>query len=869
MIRRNVSWRPQLTATPSRYHIVEPNELRFRIGGSDDGKSNKSTATVAAVGARAPLLYGYVQAQGLIAAVHVRDYADLIAPDGLYLLIVWGEGEIDEIVRIVAGGGLSNADRHDYTGTTDQDPDPWLAGILDDYTDTLRGTYNERPVSLAYSVLRINKGQSFPSAPSAVIKGLKIYDPREDDYAYSTNPALILCDLLVRAGETVDWTGSLDAIDYCDEEVHGQPRWTCSLVINNPSDIATHAETLRGYAHCLIDHGPNGIRLVPDVATATSRTLTASDILAGSLTLSRPARRDTPTYVRLGYTDTAPKAGTRNGPWGTAWATAQHPGIVTNEAPWIEAGLTMSGIQTRQEAGRAAIERLNGYTLRNLLAECTIRDEGLAIAVGDVVEITHPLGLEDKPMRVLAVDDSSPGRYKLRLEEYDPAVYSSAVVDDPTYPDTELPSPFDVPAPGTVSVVEEVYQQLDGTYASRLRVTWSEDDYPYAHSYECRVKRDGVLMWRSSGPDAEAVTSAIQAQATYEILVRIVAAIGITGAWSSQALYVEGKNFPPTDVATLNAVEMGGEVRLSWTSAIDTDIWRYEIRWGAAGGDWETATLLDRVDSLRLITRDIPPGTWRFWVKALDSIGQYSANAASREVVVTLDNSAFFVGDVSLGINTGASVAVFSDTDRFGHFRAWSEQGTVVDTLLPNVANTYTGLACSHDLGGSSLFTSETWDVGEAGAADSYAGNLAINVDAVTTLAGSVTTETQTSLNGSAWTSHAETSVRTELAYAKVTASAASSNGFLITGKPYLRLDVFAREETGIVTTSASGATTVTLDNAYFAAKNIQLAPSGTAPRSAVYDNIVTGDPTHFDVYLFDASNNQIAGQVSWQFQGV
>lgn len=434
--------------------------------------------------------------------------------------------------------------RHDYLGTVDQGIDPWLAAVIPDYTDTLRGTASGQPVALAYSVLHVESSESFPNAPTAVIQGLKIYDPRTTLTAYSTNPALILGDLLTRAGETMDWAASLDAIDYCDEEVHDQPRWTCSLAITSAADIYEHAERLRGYAHCLIDHGSTGIRLVPDKAASVSRALTASDIVAGSLLLSRPARRDTPTYIRLGYTDTAPRAGAKNGPWGTAYATAEHPGLSTG-TPWIEQGLTLEGIQTRQEASRAAIERLNAYTLRNLLAEATLRDEGLALAVGDVVSLTHPLGVDAKPLRVLAVDDAAPGRYKVRLEEYDAAVYSNAITDEPTAPDGSLPSPFEVPAPATITVVEDVYQQLDGTYASRLMIAWSNDDYPYAHSYEVRVFRDGVRIYAESGPDAEAVTPAILPRHTYDIKVRIVAAIGRQGPWGAVSLAIAGKNFPP------------------------------------------------------------------------------------------------------------------------------------------------------------------------------------------------------------------------------------------------------------------------------------------------------------------------------------
>ena len=86
---------------------------------------------------------------------------------------------------------------------------------------------------------------------------------------------------------------------------------------------------------------------------------------------------------------------------------------------------------------------------------------------------------------------------------------------------------------------------------------------------------------------------------------------------------------------------------------------------------------------------------------------------------------------------------------------------------------------------------------------------------------------------------------------------------------PYLRLEVFAREEAGMVTTTASGATTITLATAYYAVKHILLTPAGTTPRTAVYDNLITGDPSSFDVHLFNSAGAQLAGELSWRFQGV
>ncbi|MBK8872359.1 MAG: hypothetical protein IPN19_15335 [Elusimicrobia bacterium] len=344
---RSRSWQDTQTATPPRT-AIERIAYRNAIIASNQ---EKATATVAALGSRAPLIYGRVQTKGLIGSVQAVQFEG-----GYYLtMLAMRRREITAIEELVAAGETSNIERSDYLGTATQGVDPWLAATVPGYADTLRGTFNQRAIAIAYSVLKIQSTDNFPSAPTAVIRGLKLYDPRTGIVVYSTNPALILADVLVRSGETIDWTASLPAINYCDEEVGSAPRWTCSLVINSPADVYDHVEMLRAYAHCLIDHTATGLRLVPDNATNVSRALTSSHILAGSLTITRPARRETPTYVRVGFTDTDPPAGKTGGPWGTAYATAAHAGLATNTVPWIEGAVSLPGIQDFQEASRSAM----------------------------------------------------------------------------------------------------------------------------------------------------------------------------------------------------------------------------------------------------------------------------------------------------------------------------------------------------------------------------------------------------------------------------------------------------------------------------------------------------------------------------------
>jgi hypothetical protein len=69
---------------------------------------------------------------------------------------------------------------------------------------------------------------------------------------------------------------------------------------------------------------------------------------------------------------------------------------------------------------------------------------------------------------------------------------------------------------------------------------------------------------------------------------------------------------------------------------------------------------------------------------------------------------------------------------------------------------------------------------------------------------------------------------------------------------PSLSLSVLAREESQLVTTSASGPTTVLLVNAYFAAKDVRVSPTGngTAAYSGIADQIALYPVAGESIYL-------------------
>src|SRR5699024_8953251 len=103
---------------------------------------------------------------------------------------------------------------------------------------------------------------------------------------------------------------------------------------------------------------------------------------------------------------------------------------------------------------------------------------------------------------------------------------------------------------------------------------------------------------------------------------------------------------PPVAPASLSAFEVGGEVRLSWPEGTGY-IAAYALRYGDTAGEWDTATRLDRVQALRYTSREIPAGTWRLYVRAVDTAGNLSPGIATADVTVTLDNESFLVGAIT------------------------------------------------------------------------------------------------------------------------------------------------------------------------------------------------------------------------------
>lgn len=612
----------------------------------------QSQWTTAAENSPLRVIYGTQRIGAQIAVV--RPYSQV---NGWVFLAVWGQGPIHAISNIYNGpdntasfGGYIITN---YTGSADPGTiDPTLAtAILTNwptavYTDTLTG--------IAYSVvvIRTYDAMGFPNL-TAQIDGRKVYDPRLDStnggsgshrlndittWAWSDNPSLCLADFLSSTvygmGKTMDWASVITAANFNDTLISGVKSRTLNLAIDSVGETLSWAQTLATYASVSIVPTTEGkYKLVPDTTGSSVATLNTTNILTMG-ELRRPGLQDVPTVIIVEYTDTSTI------PHRSGRATAYAAGVEAGTTPRRESTISLPGITRHAQAYREAVERLNKLTINDLSFSAVVPDFGIRFEVGDIVQVTHPIGLTNKLMRITQSDNTDAGEWNLALAEYNANAYSTDVQSAPANPDTSLPSPLLPPAITGLNTVEEAYQNEDLTKYSRLRATWTAVEWPYTfeHYVELYETGSGVLVFGGKTALSEWVSGPLKENTDYTFKVRVVSMLGALGAQATDTLLVTGdltSPGPPTDV-TVSYINPSYVMK--WTPPVDTDIAYYEIREGA---DFATGTPIatDVIDTRYVLPY---PGTGEstYWVRAVDYRGNVST-AVTTAVVPSLNLAAY------------------------------------------------------------------------------------------------------------------------------------------------------------------------------------------------------------------------------------
>lgn len=182
----------------------------------------------------------------------------------------------------------------------------------------------------------------------------------------------------------------------------------------------------------------------------------------------------------------------------------------------------------------------------------------------------------------------------------------------------------------------------DGSIIPRIQATWTPSTDPRTVGYEFEFKKTADSDWLPAPPvlginSNLTYISPVQDGVSYDVRIRAADAFRQSSDWVTVTGHtVTGKIAPPNDVSGFIVRQTGDVVIFDWDDNTDSDLAGYEIRYGQPGIAYADATpLVKALRGTSYLTTAMPTGTWSVLIKAIDTSGNYSTNAASQSITVT------------------------------------------------------------------------------------------------------------------------------------------------------------------------------------------------------------------------------------------
>jgi len=606
----------------------------------------------------------------------IRSTASGVAPS--FAAVPAGAFNVNKIFRGLGGGGSgesqegyedtgnysyqiyeyhSNVKINIHLGAPGQTVDPMLrAAFPDAWGD------NHVVQGVAYLVAKLTFNEtSFPSglpAISAVVRGAKLYDPRDGQTRWSENPALMMRWLYTssffgKAAVTAEEDARIStAANNCDiptQWVVGfashvtHPMFRASLVqpYGGACDEA-FTELATAMAGSWAFAG-GSLFVRAGVYTNPVMNLTEADLEV----VNRSVPSATQTPIKIGVHRA--RAQQFNTAKVVIWDQGQDSKQVSL-TPLVGADLiTRDGAELVQDFQFSAIGyapqalHVAGILMRDardpLTVEIPFKLSAYKLELFDNVSLTLArYGWVDKVFTVQGRTWTTEGTILLTLKETSAAIFSqdASFLPQGYAINTNLPKPWLVAPVGALTIASgtaELLKQSDGTVVSRMRVSWPQSaDGAVLQGGRIEVQyrlSTSSAEWTQlvvSGSDTTVVTAEVTDNAFYIIRARARTSTGVSD-WNTQVqAQVIGKTAPPSNVSNVSYTFEPVGVRISWTPIPDADLSVYELR--TNGSSWETSTKIGQSVSSNYLWNLQITGARIVRIKAIDTSVNYSATEA-------------------------------------------------------------------------------------------------------------------------------------------------------------------------------------------------------------------------------------------------
>ncbi len=598
----------------------------------------------------------------------------------LYMAIVMAEGEINSIeevrvddkvvtfasslsdgTEVEVGSGDSNFFKDSesliriqpFFGTDSQSASSLLSTL------SSWGS-NHRLRGICYLALRFKWNQdAFTGIPKvqAKIKGKKVVtlasNLSEQTASFSTNPAFCLLDYLRNerygkgiATSEIDLQSFYDASQVCVTQVTPYSGasdiniFDTNAVLDTSQKIIDNVRELLKGCRGYLPYTGGKYRLIIETTGSASITLTEDDIIGG-YNLSIPTKNERYNRVIVGFVNPDRNFQVDEVQFppiddsGLSSAD-QHATMKTADGGFLLEGRfsfkTLTSPYQAEEMAEVILRRSREAITLGL----NVSFDAYDLAIGDIVNITHSsLGFSAKAFRVMGLTFNEDFTIGLSLVEYQASHYTWASKSQvSSTPSTNLPNPFTIQPPASVTLSDQLIEYNDGTVIVALDVSIgaSPDSFIDFYQVEYKLNTDSNFIIYAQGSGLNHRVLNVIDQQTYDVRVKAVNTLGVSSTYVSAQRTIVGAIAPPSDVTGFSCNILGQEAHLGWEQISDLDLAFYNLRFSEktdGTADWQNSVALVEKVSRPATSISVPARKGTYLIKAVDKLGNFSSNATA------------------------------------------------------------------------------------------------------------------------------------------------------------------------------------------------------------------------------------------------
>ena len=255
--------------------------------------------------------------------------------------------------------------------------------------------------------------------------------------------------------------------------------------------------------------------------------------------------------------------------------------------------------------------------------------------IGEIVNVSlTSLGFSNKAFRVITMIFNEDYTISLNLVEYQASHYTwASKAQVSSTPSTNLPTPFTIQPPASLTLSDELIEYADGITITRLNILIGASTDQFVQNYQVEAKKSTESDFKiiSTGSQLNHELLNVVDDINYDVRVKAINSFGVSSTYTSATRKIVGATEIPSDVTDLSVSLVGSnQMELSWTPVLDLDISWYEKRFQnvTSGATWNESTPLAKVVRRKSNSAVVNFATGTFCIKAVDKLGNTSANAS-------------------------------------------------------------------------------------------------------------------------------------------------------------------------------------------------------------------------------------------------